>query len=185
MKRQLAESFKALLCQMPIEKIKIKDITDKAGVIRTTFYNHYQDKYDILEWIIYEDLLKPAMPLIENGLFNEALVLIFTCLEKERTFYKRAILVEGQNSFEKIAEKCCVELLKGVIDARGQGKNREYKWLSNDMIASYYAKTMVYIVLIWIKDNSNVSAREMSNVYDFIIHHSMEEALQEIYDFQI
>ena len=36
----LAESFKKLASRHPIEKITIKDITDKAGVIRPTFYNH-------------------------------------------------------------------------------------------------------------------------------------------------
>ena len=46
--QRLAESFKQLLIKNPIEKITIKDITDGAGVIRPTFYNHFQDKYDLL-----------------------------------------------------------------------------------------------------------------------------------------
>ena len=48
----LAESLKELTIKQPIEKITIKEITDKAGVIRLTFYNHFQDKYELLEWII-------------------------------------------------------------------------------------------------------------------------------------
>ena len=47
----LADSFKELAQAIPIEKITIKQITDKAGVIRPTFYNHFQDKYELLEWI--------------------------------------------------------------------------------------------------------------------------------------
>ena len=47
----LAESFKELVAVTPVEKITIKEITDKAGVIRPTFYNHFQDKYELLEWI--------------------------------------------------------------------------------------------------------------------------------------
>ncbi len=43
----LAESFKELALKHPIEKITIKEITDKAGVIRPTFYNHFQDKYGL------------------------------------------------------------------------------------------------------------------------------------------
>ena len=37
----LAESFKELALKQPIEKITIKEITDKAGVIRPTFYKHF------------------------------------------------------------------------------------------------------------------------------------------------
>ena len=56
----LAESLKELTIKQPIEKITIKEITDKAGVIRPTFYNHFQDKYELLEWIIRTELLEPV-----------------------------------------------------------------------------------------------------------------------------
>lgn len=69
----LAESFKELALRHPIEKITVKEITDKAGVIRPTFYNHFQDKYELLEWIIRTELLEPVRPLIENRMMNEAL----------------------------------------------------------------------------------------------------------------
>ena len=58
-----AESFKELAKKHPIEKITIKEITDLAGVIRPTFYNHFQDKYELLEWIIRTELLEPVKPL--------------------------------------------------------------------------------------------------------------------------
>ena len=38
----LAKSFKEIACEKPVEKITIKDITDRAGVIRPTFYNHFK-----------------------------------------------------------------------------------------------------------------------------------------------
>ena len=56
----LAESFKELALRRPIEKITVKEITDRAGVIRPTFYNHFQDKYELLEWIILTELLENA-----------------------------------------------------------------------------------------------------------------------------
>lgn len=84
----LAESFKELALKQPIEKITIKEITDKAGVIRPTFYNHFQDKYDLLEWIIDKELLEPVEPLIQNGMINEALVLLFGSIERDKEFYR-------------------------------------------------------------------------------------------------
>lgn len=45
----LGESFKELMQKKPFEKITIKMITDAAGVIRPTFYNYFQDKYDVME----------------------------------------------------------------------------------------------------------------------------------------
>ena len=85
----LADSLKALVLQKPVEKITIKEITDKAGVIRPTFYNHFQDKYELLEWIIREEILAPTHPLIKNGLTNQAVLLVFTSLMREKEFYSR------------------------------------------------------------------------------------------------
>lgn len=107
----LAESFKELVVQQPIDKITIKAITDKAGVIRPTFYNHFQDKYELLEWIITTELLEPAGPLIQNGMIDEALVLIFTSISKEKEFYMRASRLEGQNSFDDIVKGCITNVL--------------------------------------------------------------------------
>ena len=42
--KALAESLKQLILTTSFEKITIKQITDGAGVIRVTFYNHYQEE---------------------------------------------------------------------------------------------------------------------------------------------
>ena len=76
----LAESLKELTIKQPIEKITIKEITDKAGVIRPTFYNHFQDKYELLEWIIRTELLEPVKPLIQNGMIDQALIIILSLI---------------------------------------------------------------------------------------------------------
>ena len=91
----LAESFKELAKKHPIEKITIKEITDLAGVIRPTFYNHFQDKYELLEWIIRTELLEPVKPLIQNGMIDQALIIIFAGIEKEKDFYTKASRLEG------------------------------------------------------------------------------------------
>ena len=81
----LADSLKELAAKRPMEKITIKEITDKAGVIRPTFYNHFQDKFELLEWIIRTELLEPILPLVRSGMVTEAMVLLFTSIEQDKT----------------------------------------------------------------------------------------------------
>ena len=50
-KRALAASLKRLLAEKPLSKITISDITDDCGINRMTFYYHFQDIYDLIEWI--------------------------------------------------------------------------------------------------------------------------------------
>ena len=107
----LAERFKELVAVTPVEKITIKEITDKAGVIRPTFYNHFQDKYELLEWIIRTEILDPILPLFQGGFIREGFTLAFQNVEKDKEFYKKACKMEGQNSFRDISEQCIKELL--------------------------------------------------------------------------
>ena len=97
--RLLADSFKELACRTPIEKITVKEITDRAGVIRPTFYNHFQDKYELLEWIISQDLIEPIRPFVRSGLTTQAMTFLFLNVEKEKEFYLKVSRLEGQNSF--------------------------------------------------------------------------------------
>lgn len=103
----LAKSLKEIAVRRPVEKITIKEITDKAGVIRPTFYNHFQDKFELIEWIIRTELLEPVEPLIRNDMIIEAMVLLFTNIEKDKAFYSQLVKMEGSVKFHDIAKKMC------------------------------------------------------------------------------
>ena len=164
----LAESFKELASRHPIEKITIKDITDKAGVIRPTFYNHFQDKYELIEWIVMEQIIRPAAPLIENGMFNEAVVLMFTSLEKDKPFYMNAVKLEGQNSLQSIAEDCVRQILLAIMEKKGPKMDKAHPWITYERVAQFYAQSMCYIVIEWIKSGMNIPPREIAAAYEYM-----------------
>ena len=37
----------------PFEKVSVIDIAERAGLSRKSFYNHFRDKYDLINWICY------------------------------------------------------------------------------------------------------------------------------------
>ena len=160
----LAESFKELASRHLIEKITIKDITDKAGVIRPTFYNHFQDKYELIEWIVMEQIIRPAAPLIENGMFNEAVVLMFTSLEKDKPFYMNAVKLEGQNSLQSIA-----------VEKKGPKMDKAHPWITYERVAQFYAQSMCYIVIEWIKSGMNIPPREIAAAYEYMMTKQMTD----------
>ena len=57
-KRALEASLKKLLLRKPLNKITINDITEDCGVNRMTFYYHFKDIYDLVDWILVEDAAK-------------------------------------------------------------------------------------------------------------------------------
>ena len=173
----LAESLKEVSKARPIEKITIKEITDKAGVIRPTFYNHFQDKYELLEWIVREDLMESAMPLFDNGLLREGITYLFTAMEKERDFYEKAVRLEGQNSFVGMMEDAVQEL---ILQRMNKDKLREkitYSWLSPERVAAYYAHMACNVAVQWIEGGMQVPIAELVEVYVIMAQKSMIEII--------
>lgn len=178
-KQELADSLKQLLPKMPMEKITIQNITDLAGVIRPTFYNHFADKYELLEYIIRNDLLLPIKPLLVNDMVAEGLTLLFSNVKNEREFYENAVRIDGQNSFESIVRQEVTRLLLEVIDERFGGSHHRYIWLSREVIAGYYAQSMCYVAIEWIKRDFMIAPRELSEIYEYLTKSTMLEVLKE------
>lgn len=64
-KRMIREAFLKLLDEKNYEKITVTDITKRADINRTTFYNHYPDVYGIVE-DIQNDIIQKNMKMIHQ-----------------------------------------------------------------------------------------------------------------------
>ena len=51
-KEIIARTFTELLDQKPMSKITVKDIVEHCGVNRNTFYYHFRDIPDVVEFIL-------------------------------------------------------------------------------------------------------------------------------------
>lgn len=66
----LRQAFTDLLQRKPIQRITVKELCQKAGVNRSTFYAHYMDIYDLLEKLeedMVEDFQQALEPLLNAG----------------------------------------------------------------------------------------------------------------------
>ena len=83
-KRALEASLKKLLLRKPLNKITISDITEDCGVNRMTFYYHFKDIYDLVDWILMEDAAEALEGLQDfetwSGALREMLEKVQACL---------------------------------------------------------------------------------------------------------
>ena len=54
----LKNALLELLAKKSFDEIKVNDICNLAMIHRTTFYSHFQDKYDLLEYCKQEEHLR-------------------------------------------------------------------------------------------------------------------------------
>ncbi len=169
----LADSFKELVQEKPVEKITIKEITDRAGVIRVTFYNHFQDKYELLEWICREEIVSPTRILLQNNMRKEAVMFMFTALLKNKEFYSHVAHTQGQNSFASTVRQLIAETIEEYFMSSEFGKHEKYNWLTAGWVADYYAMSLTYILMSWIEKGMSVSPEEMVDIYEYVAAHSL------------
>ena len=169
----LSDSFKELVLEKPVEKITIKQITDRAGVIRVTFYNHFQDKYELLEWICREEVVNPSRILLQNNMQREAVTFIFTALLKNKGFYSHVAHTTGQNSFESIMQELISETIAEYFLSTEPHRSNKYSWITSKWIADYYSQSFTFVLMSWIEKDMSIPPEDMVSIYEFIAMHSV------------
>ncbi len=156
---------------MPFEKITIKVITDHANVIRPTFYNHFHDKYEMMEWILLDEVLEPAKELIRNGQSADAIHHIFVRFGEERAFYKKAFEVTGQNGFAETLSELIPQILLEVWgDSEPELENNV---LSKDLMARYYAAGLITLLRKEVNSTEDTPISHFTEAYTYLATHTL------------
>ena len=97
-KKALAGAMKELMNEQPFHKITVGDICERCGMNRKSFYYHFLDKYDLVNWIYYTEFAETVTQEALNSPWklSEA---VCSYLYENRRFYANALSVTGQNSF--------------------------------------------------------------------------------------
>lgn len=103
-KYAMAMALKELVQEKPLEKISISNICDRCGMNRKSFYYHFQDKYDLVNWIFdteYANACDSAMQQAAEAHCDpyDHMEGLFRYLYENRAFYRAVLKVDGQNSF--------------------------------------------------------------------------------------
>ena len=172
-KALLGQKFKELVVKKSFDKITIKMITDEAGVIRPTFYNYFQDKYEVMEWLLWEDVFSSATELVKMNMARSALEMIFKKIAADKEYYARVFEVKGQNSFEDMLYQSICQLVRVVVE-HNPIDIKEGEIISKDTFLQYEAMTLVNGLKYWIlKHRNEISAEEAVKFYEFLVSHSL------------
>ena len=152
-KKVLFEALTSLMKEHSFEEIKTSDICSLALVNRSTFYAHYEDKYDLLVDFIKELKNELEQDLAKNvntkEYFMEALNLITDHIDEKKDIYT-AILMNNQNGILMdilldVASKDVSEKIKkspNIIDDK----------IPTDIITRFYLGAIVSVGIEWLRN---------------------------------
>lgn len=178
-KALLGEKFKELVVKKSFDKITIKMITDEAGVIRPTFYNYFQDKYEVMEWLLWEDVFKNVMELIRMDMTRSAIQMLFRKIDVDKEYYIKVFEVEGQNSFEEMMIKDVCEVAREAVKRHPLELMEKTAIITEDTLLKFQSVTLVNGIKYWLLYYRDVSGDEALEFYEFLMSHSILDLLGE------
>ncbi|MDK2905361.1 MAG: hypothetical protein PWR12_1437 [Eubacteriaceae bacterium] len=114
-KQALATALRELMQEEPFDKIQVAQICERCDMNRKSFYYHFKDKYDLVNWIFDTEFIMLAMEAANEmpaddrwGLIERAC----KCFHENRNFYRKALKINGQNSFSDHLQEYCFPLMK-------------------------------------------------------------------------
>ena len=175
-KRALEQSLKNLLQQKPLSKITISDITEDCGISRMTFYYHFKDIYDLVEWACAEDAARALQNKKTYDTWQQGFVQIFHAVRENKVFVMNVYRCVNREQVEKYLVPLTDQLIMGVITERAAGMT--VREADQQFIAQVYSYAFVGIMLDWILDDMRADPEELVNRLAMVIHGDITQALE-------
>ena len=162
-KKAMADSLKALTKEKSFDRISVGEITERAGVNRQTFYYHFKDKYELLEWIYDTEIVAPNLSELSFDNWDEKLCNSMNLLRKNKSFYMdtvrhadeyltRVFLEKAESIFQSAIEIVSEQIPeKSRLDEESEG-----------LLARFFAYGFCGTIIEWIDTGMRESPEHLT-----------------------
>ena len=163
-KEILAESFRELAAEKPIDKITVKDIVLNCGYSQATFYRQFRDKYDLIAWNYASGLSSVMEKIGEEGyVWKQTLIDGAQGFQQDRDYLSNLLRhTEGQDSFIRYMSETNFEALKRHIEKVTGTSELPDKIV---MYIRLYCLGTVSFACEWILGKYQSSAEDLAEVF--------------------
>lgn len=149
-KEAIAQALESLLEKRSIEKITVKDIVAECGINRQTFYYHFHDIYDLMEWALMQNIGKYAGQHFSPEMdWREQIRALF------HFFYlRRTIMLHGYDATNRMQyERVVIQWVLGFIRKRMEDYPQAARVPEEkrEFICTVYARGITALFLEWLE----------------------------------
>ena len=146
-KKAIAAGIKELTRRKSFDKITVSDIAEICGLNRQTFYYHFQDKYELVDWIFYNETIAIITNDLSYDNWDSKILQFLTKIKEEDYFYINTLKASVANEFKEYLFKVTVELLCSIISGITANSNATEEEVR--FVAEFYAFGIVGVVISW------------------------------------
>jgi AcrR family transcriptional regulator len=177
-KQNLLEAFWSIYGTKRIDKITVKEITNRAGYNRGTFYEYFRDVYEVLEVIENNSLptLDDLPPLVDVSPNSPAFISSFMALYQDKYKYYNYLL--GDNGDPAFQRKLKDSLKSSIIRALKDRENVDL--VEIDLMLEYILSGMIGILIYLFQQEPNLSEEKIISLQYALMQGDMLNKLQKM-----
>ena len=171
-KKALAAALKSLMQTQAFEKISVGEICEMCELSRKSFYYHFKDKYDLVEWIFHTEFITAVTSarVTDRWVFVRALCDYFY---RERAFYAKLFHLTGQHSFRQYFSEYLFQtiepFLRPNISLEAQ-QNENYRFF-----ISFISDAVFVAIFRWLDEGAQTPPGQFVRRLQFIAE-TLEDA---------
>lgn len=174
-KHALEQSLKSLLLKRPLDKITVTDITEDCGINRMTFYYHFKDIYDLVEWVCLEDARKALAEKKSHDTWQQGFLQIFEAVRDNKPFIMNVYRCVHLEQVEAYLKPLVDNLLLEVINEEAVGMTVREE--DKKFVAQIYSYIFVGLMMDWIKNDMRENPERIVGRLAVLITGSVSAAL--------
>lgn len=163
-KKALYTSLIELTKDKPFEQIKVSDICETSLVNRSTFYSHYNDKYELL-YDYVNSLKQELLAILDKNknivntkeYYTEMIRLILDHLDEQKSTYN-SILINNQNN---IITDILLDVTVKDINKRIEINHLNQKNTPTDILVIFYLGAVAGVLIEWLKNDNKYTKQEI------------------------
>ncbi len=155
-KMKMAGALRNLMMTMPFEKITVSDITEECNIHRQTFYYHFQDRYELLDWFVGKELVEPFVNGINNENFFRRITELLNTMYENKRFYQSALKINGAELQDYITRRTKNEFLSIASIITGNEGESRY------IISEFLGFGLLGVIFNWAREGMKKTPEEMT-----------------------
>lgn len=174
-KRALEQSLKNLLLKKPLSKITISDLTEDCGMNRMTFYYHFKDIYDLVEWTCLTDAKRALDEKKTYDTWQQGFLQILEAVQANKPFIMNVYHCVHREQVEMYLRPLVEDLILNVVNEEAEGLNVRDE--DKTFIVQAYSYIFIGIMLDWIKEDMKENPQEIVERLNKLIKGSIRASL--------
>ena len=179
-KYALGNSLKTFLLKKPLTKITIYDLTHDCGINRMTFYYHFEDIYDLVEWLCHEEV----KDIIQDShhTWSEKLLFLLYKAKENKAYIDNLYHSIGRRQIESYLSPLIQNILMEQIHQNPLSLDilDEYK----TFISKFYSYCLTGLLLDWVNENMSENPEHLANKITEMMTGSIQRSLHKFRIYQ-